>query len=225
VLDARIAQIVDGARADDYTLYLTEGPTFRDDIAVSKPYKGTRSGKKPFHFENLTAIMVGPYEAVVCRGIEADDQLALDALADPDNTVICSRDKDLKQLPVNVFSWELGKQPAFGPTRITQDGTLQLNGLKLTGTGFAFFCAQMLMGDTVDNIPGVPGCGPVKAYQRLEPFVEDGSEWLYQEVEATYRQLGEGWEDYMLEQGRLLWMTRRLNPDGTPELWERGMIE
>ena len=34
---------------------------------------------------------------------------------------------------------------------------------------------------------------------------------------------GADWEEELLEQGRLCWMTRRLHEDGSPVLWEIGM--
>jgi len=37
----RIASIQEATGSDEYCLYLTEGHTFRYDIATTKPYKGT----------------------------------------------------------------------------------------------------------------------------------------------------------------------------------------
>src|SRR3546814_6469533 len=38
-------------------LYMTEGRTFRYDIAKRKPYKAQRVEKKPWHFNNLTVYL------------------------------------------------------------------------------------------------------------------------------------------------------------------------
>ena len=228
----RIASIQEVTNSGSYCLYLTEGHTFRYDIAKTKPYKGTRKENKPWHFDNLTAYMQGALECHTVTHIEADDALAIDALQDVENTIICTRDKDLRQVPVNVYSWELGRQPSFGPAIIDKVGSIELIDGKLKGTGFAFFCAQMLMGDGVDNIPGVPKVGPVKAYEILAPILQmeiyDEIKFhLLDEVQYSYQEYyGDEWEERMLEQGQLLWIVRRLNAmDGTPELWERGKTE
>lgn len=238
----RIAFIQEATGSDSYCLYLTEGKTFRYDIATTKPYKGTRKENKPWHFDNLTAYMQGVLPCKTVSYIEADDALSIEAIKDTEHTVICTRDKDLRQVPVNVYSWELGRQAAFGPVLVSDPGWLELYDAggkgKLRGTGFAFFCAQMLMGDTVDNIPGVPKVGPVKAYEMLSPIMNIETyghlvESLMFTVEDVYKEyftddlgmLSPNWEDYLIEQGQLLWVVRKLNDDGSPIIWQRGMSE
>ena len=81
-----------------------------------------------------------------------------------------------------------------------------------------FFFSQLLTGDKVDSIPGLEGVGPVKAYELIKDCK------TYQEaLKTVYKAYKEkfGMRGYaeMLEQGRLLWMTRKLRPDGSPVLW------
>lgn len=209
--------------------YITKGESFRDQIARRREYKATRIENKPYHYNNLTAYMVGPLQAIVCRGIEADDALAIEHTKDPMGTIICSRDKDLRQVPGMLYSWEIGKQPEFGPANIDKVGSLTLTKAgkvnKLTGTGLSFFYAQCLMGDVVDNVPGLPKWGPVAAYKLLNEH--DSAEGLFDEVCTAFRETygKDTWEAELLEQGQLLWMCRRYNPDGTPELWQLGQEE
>ncbi len=233
MLDTKLANILAISESDEYTLYLTEGRTFRDNIAVTKPYKGTRKPNKPYHFDNITAYMKGVMDHEVVTGIEADDAMAIESTLRPQDTVICSRDKDLRQVPGRIYSWELGKQPSFGPKVISTIGSIQLsdNRKKVTGDGFTFFCAQLLMGDGVDNIPGLAGCGPVRAYDLLassfkcESDVAISEELLFR-VSLAYKETFEDdWEIDLLEQGQLLWIVRRLNEDGTPELWYPGLYK
>ena len=80
----------------------------------------------------------------------------------------------------------------------------------------SFFYLQCLTGDGVDNIPGCPGIGPKKAYailKDLEPHE------MYDAVLNTYIEKGCD-ETLLLEQGRLLWMTRELTETGEPVLWQ-----
>lgn len=228
ILHQRLDHICKQLEVDqEPVIYLTEGNTFRFDIAKSKPYKGTRVDKKPWHYKNLTVYIRDVLNSIVVTGIEADDAIAIDHVNDP-NSIICSRDKDLRQVPGWFYSWELGWQPSFGPENITKAGSLMLSDdgkNKLTGTGLAFFYAQIIMGDGVDNIPGLPGWGPVAAYKLL---VDKAPEDMFLSVLTAYEENYVGnmpVEDYLLEQGRLCWMTRRLNEDGSPELWELGMEE
>lgn len=228
LLNQRIEQIVVNTESNDYTLYLTEGRTFRFDLAKRRPYKGTRVVNKPWHFNNLTVYMRDVLPTVVVQNIEADDAIAIEHCTSKEPTIICSRDKDLRQVPGMFYSWELGKQPSFGPIDVDPVGWIELSDdrKKVTGCGFAFFCAQMLMGDRVDNIPGVDGMGPVAVanllkgpYSPINPFVDllDAVEGAYQDC---YR---DDWEEELVEQGRLCWIVRRLNDDGSPQIWERGM--
>lgn len=203
-----------------------EAPTFRFDIAKTKPYKGTRKGTKPWHYSNIKAYILGCCNSLeVGDGLEADDMMAIIHTADPD-TIICSRDKDLKQVPGWLYSWELGRQAAFGPAKIEKLGHLELSEdkKKLSGTGLLFFYAQMLTGDTVDNIPGLPKCGPVAAYSILSN-PEDERSLLTRVTEAYEHHYGEGWQEKMIEQGQLCWIVRRFNNDGTPQVWYPGLEE
>ena len=237
MLELKLLNIVAEAGAQEYKIFVTEGKTFRFDIAKTKPYKGSRKENKPWHFQNLSAYMKDLLPTKVVTVIEADDALAIEHLDPSQETILCSRDKDLRQVPGNFYSWELGAQPSWGPVKIDKVGHLTLKKgkqPKLTGSGLAFFCAQCLMGDAVDNIPGLPGCGPVKAYEVLKPCLDnlrcDDQEYiqldLLSQVEELYEiQYGHEWVTNLMEQGQLLWMTRRLHEDGSPVLWELGMTE
>ncbi len=203
-------------------LFITEGRTFRYDIAKTKPYKGTRTSKKPWHFNNLSVYLKGVLNAEVCTTIEADDRMAIEHTASRGKTIICSRDKDLKQVPGWFMAWELGAQPQFGPIEICQDGNLSYNAdkNKLTGTGYSWFCAQTLMGDTTDNIPGLSGCGDKKANELLSDFNDP-----MEAVEIAYAQKygEEEGAKHLLEQAQLCWIVRRLKGDGSPEVWHPGL--
>lgn len=221
VFDGRIEDICKATGVRDYQLYITGSGNFREQVAVSAPYKGNRKEEKPFHYYNLKAYMEGHHKCTVVKGMEADDMMSIDQVASGDKYVICTRDKDLRQVPGWHYGWECGRQPEYKLRYVTDPGTLELSKdrKKVVGTGIKFFWAQMLTGDTVDNIPGLPGWGPVAAYDMLyDPALT--VEEMEERVSDAYRLYKpEGWEDYMLEQGRLLWMVRAINDDG-PVMWE-----
>jgi len=206
-------------------IFITEGHTFRYDLAKTKPYKGTRKDNKPWHYKNITLYMTDILGAEVVTGIEADDAMAIEQVASNNTAIICSRDKDLRQVPGWFYSWELGRQPGFGPELITQPGTLSLSDdrKKLYATGLAAFYGQVLTGDRVDNIPGLDKCGPVAAFDRLIRDSHDGERLADNMLDIVREEYDD--DDYLLEQGRLCWMVRRLNEDGSPQLWEIGMEE
>jgi len=207
-------------------LFFTGKGNFRNDILKDTVYKGTRHGKdKPYHYSGLLNHAKESYYFKLVDGLEADDLLCTfqqDRLGALD-TIICSRDKDLKIQPGMHYSWEVGGQPRFGPTRVSEIGTLRLRrgGKDLFGTGRRFFYAQCLMGDKTDNIPGVGGYGPVKAYKAL---VECKTMQELEDVvvEIYKKKFGDEWEDKLLQRARCLWMTRELNEDGSPVLWNLG---
>lgn len=236
LLDNKIANICAMVGATvPYQGYLTGRSNFREEIATLRPYKGTRSGDKPYHYHNLRAYMVGMLGAIVVDGMEADDAMSIDQTAHErtyhsmllsgkevgcTRTIICSRDKDLKQVPGWHYSWEMGNQPSFGPEFSTGYGWIKLSEKgKLTGMGDKFFLAQCIMGDRVDNIGGIPGSGDAKAFKLLTD-TETYDEGLAAVVEAYKGFYGEGWSIPLLENGQLLYMVRELDEEGNPIMWK-----
>lgn len=222
-LDNRIANIcaVVGATTEPI-LFLTGKANFRFDIAKRQPYK-ERASHKPFHFYNLTAYIKGKYDWRLTEGLEADDLMAIEqtkALREGRETIICTRDKDLRSVPGWQYGWELSNQPSFGPEFVKDVGAIRLSSDRksIKGTGLLFFYSQLLTGDRVDSIPGLDGCGPVKAFEILEG-VKTPTEALKRCYEAYKAKYGMSGYKEMLEQGRLLHMTRELRENGTPLLW------
>lgn len=226
LLDNRIGNIVaiaSTANGDtmiaEPILYLTGQGNFRYEIAKRTPYK-VRSGNKPWHFKNITAYLKAKYDVIVSEGMEADDLMALEQTRRPNETIICTRDKDLRQVPGWHYGWELGAQPQFGPMLVDTVGAIALSADRrsIKGYGGKFFYAQCLIGDAVDSIPGLGKCGPVRAFEILEHM--ETLDECFKAVKAAYKAAYEDdWEQELLEQGRLLWMTRELDKEGKPVMW------
>lgn len=191
--------------------HINFSPVFRYEIAKTRPYKGTRNNPKPFHFYNLITYMRAKYNVVVSTdGLEADDMMGIaQCSAFEDSTIICSRDKDLRMIPGWHFSWECGGQKAIGPNFTDRIGGLFKEGDKLLGYGLKFFYYQMLTGDPVDTVPGLPGIGPAKAFELLKDLRTE--EDIFKAVKNKYIEVmgKEIAKDYFLEQANLLWIKQK----------------
>lgn len=152
----------------DYSIYLspedvTKG--YRYKAATTAGYKQNRKGEKPVHLKELRRFMVNELMAVIAPDdLEADDLLGMAA----GTAMVCSIDKDLLMVP--GVHYNLNNQSIV---KSVQPGNLELTvgpagKKKLKGCAFAWFCAQMILGDSVDNIKGIPGMGDVAAYNLLK---------------------------------------------------------
>ena len=171
--------------------YLTGSGNFRKDLATIKVYKGQRP-PKPEHLPATRDQLVERWGAEVVDGQEADDAIGIKATGLQGDCVIVSVDKDLLMIPGTHYNFV--KQ---GWTKVDQE------------QGDYFFYKQLLTGDQVDNIQGVPGIGPKKAekaYQECTTVQE-----MYQKALEMYK----GDADALLENARLLWLRRY---EG--EMWE-----
>lgn len=235
VFDSKVEDILRHTDAGEFTLYLSGPENFRTSIAKTKPYKGTRKQEKPWHYENLRTYIQSLGNSVLTDGIEADDAICIEQtkrLAQAD-TIICTRDKDLRICPGYHFGWEHGNQPEFFPQWVEKRGVLTLvettsgKGIiskEIKGTGLLFFYSQLITGDSTDNIPGLPKGGPVLAYELLKNCEEEVD--MFNAVRTAYEIWGRKNEipiaqvrEYLIEQAQLLWMIQELDDEGKPVMW------
>lgn len=105
---------------------------------------------------------------------EADDLMIIHAHELGANGIVCSGDKDLRLTPGPWWDNERGKLDII-PDRyghLYWDGDAPSNA-RCKGRGTKFFWAQMLMGDSADNVKGITLfdgklCGAAKAYELLK---------------------------------------------------------
>ncbi|QDP53351.1 MAG: putative ribonuclease H [Prokaryotic dsDNA virus sp.] len=241
LIDRKIEEICHAVGATEPPLlFLTGKGNFREGISTVKPYKGNRKQPKPYHYLNVRAYLES-LGAITVEGMEADDALAIAQTEDWNSTwkvanglepepkdrscfktVIVTRDKDLRQVAGWHYGWEHGAQPEFPLQFVDELGDIELidkTPKEIKGTGLKFFYSQLITGDTVDNIPGLPRKGAVYAYKILKECDDEGS--MFKAVREAYRQVydDEG-DERLLEQGRLLWMVRELDAEGEPKMWE-----
>ena len=237
LLELSMMNICASVRATEAPLvFLSTDKNFRYQLAKTKPYKGNRKDIiRPFHYDNIRAWMPMRWETIICDGYEADDGLAMyQTQAEENTTIICSRDKDLRQVPGWHYTWGRGGQVAEGPTLVEEFGHIRLyerivmpispdkkayKAYKLRGDGLKFFYAQCLMGDVVDNIPGCKGVADKGAFELLSEC--NSEEECHKVVLDAYNNIwGENGKDVLLEQARLLWLVRGRNDDETLTMWE-----
>ncbi len=154
VTDSIIEGIMETLQEDVGLVYITGEGNFRDEIAVTKPYKGNRKADKPEFYNEIRQYLLKEHEAILCNGEEADDSIAIAATQNPDS-IIASIDKDFDQVPGWHYNFVKNKK-----YYVTEEEAL-LN-----------FYMQFLVGDVIDNIEGVRGIGPVKARKLLEDKTE-----------------------------------------------------
>lgn len=138
------------AKRSDVVMILSGVGNFRHKIATRAEYKGNRVGaERPKNYNAVREHLITEWKAIVTAGEEADDRLGIEMTRDA-NSVCCSIDKDLKQLPGWHFNFHTSELVAISGRQA------DLN-----------FFGQVLSGDAVDNVPGLKGIGVVKSAKAL----------------------------------------------------------
>jgi len=214
----------------------------REQFASVKPYQENRADRDPIKTERVRQLrtMLGNYKTpeitpVVNVFQEADDSLSQMQLArrkelGNNSSIIMSGDKDLWMVEGLHCDPETGRVynvKGYGSTSYKEVGNVKP---KLIGTGTSWFWHQMIMGDTADNIPGLPkltgrlankylptktynpnrkalACGEAKAVAMLNGVTNDydAMKIVTEAYSDFYR---DGWQYMFLEQAFLLWMRR-----------------
>lgn len=218
---ARARDMLEGMLAE---LGATEYRSFISDSAnnyrlkIFPEYKANRVQPKPKHYQLIKDYIYSDWGGELAVDQEADDALGIEqskCFAENYESVICSIDKDLHQIP--------GKHYNFVKKEMKE--VTEAEGIK-------FFYQQLLTGDVVDNIKGCPGIGAVKSAKLLslvdEQFLKDNylehtiEEAYYKVVKTAYKVAfdklfeisDDELEELIITTGQLLWI-RRL-PD---QLW------
>lgn len=213
-IQGRIDKIMEETGADEYQLYITsdDKSNFRYSLATIKPYKGHRKQDKPYWYNHIRNFLVDFRGAIEVFGQEADDAISIEQFNN-EGTIICSRDKDLKNTPGWHYEWGVSGKPSK-TFFVTEIEALR-----------NFYC-QLLTGDSTDNIPGLFGVG---SSSKLLEHVSDCSveRDMFCIARREYeKRFGSYWKAFLLENGRLLWMRREENQMWSwPEEWENVSSE
>ncbi len=167
-------KILDEEKPDYLTIaFDVHQPTFRHEMYAE--YKGTRKGmpeelreQVPLLKEVLQAMKISILEK---GGYEADDilgTLAVKAEKEGYQVSLVSGDRDLLQLATEAIRIRIPKTKKGG-TEIENYNTNDV--VETYGvTPIEFIDMKALMGDTSDNIPGVPGIGEKTASKIISTF-------------------------------------------------------
>ncbi|MFT5043889.1 MAG: DNA polymerase-1 [Porticoccaceae bacterium] len=166
------------------------GKTFRDDIYAE--YKANRASMpddmrtqiKPLY----SVVEKMGFPLVIIEGVEADDvigTLSVQATAAGLNTVISTGDKDMAQL-VNEHVTLVN---TMNNTIMDVQGVVDKFGVKPS----QIIDYLTLVGDTSDNIPGVPSCGPKTAVKWLA--VHETLEGVIENADSVKGKIGEKLRD------------------------------
>lgn len=219
----------------------------RNEMATVKEYQGKRDDNRDpalkARVHELRSMLANHKtdvtKPVVNLFVEADDSLTqhqtkLIAEGKRNLTVIMSGDKDLwmvEGLHCDGTTGRMWDVKGYGKTEYREVGNVKP---KLVGEGTSWFWHQMIMGDTADNIPGLPflsgrlaniylptkgkanpkrpqiACGEAKAVAMLTGVSSDSE--AYRRVYEAYRDYyGISAEEMFYEQAFLLWMRRTNN--------------
>jgi 5'-3' exonuclease len=178
--------VFDNLKCDDYKAYITGKTNFRNDIAVTEPYKGNRKdAKRPVHYQAIRHHLQR-LGAELVEGSEADDAVATEATKT--GGWIVSIDKDLDQ----VAGWH------YNFVKHIEYYVTEEEGLRNLFT-------QVLTGDRTDNIIGLKGIGPKKAEKLLQDCKTERE--YYDACLKAY----DGNQLRVDENLQLLWLRRTVN--------------
>jgi 5'-3' exonuclease len=202
-------------------------------------YKSSRVGKKRPPSEKFTRdYLLEHHGAIVIQGAEVDDalgieQIRLSQITDEDS-IIFTNDKDLDMIPGWHCDLDFQRKIKYKDTiqirkaykrqeiyEVKDPGFLSLrknNGKNvLTGAGHLWFCAQMLIGDSADCIPGLSKLantglrfGPVAAFNTLKESktYEQGIKKAYHMYIKSIPRDNKDIRRAFIRNAKLLWIKR-----------------
>ena len=162
---------------DDSILFFSDSVNFRKSIDPA--YKGHRNRKKPCGYKRVINKLKEEYHVVIMPTLEADDALGIYATKEPGQHIICSPDKDMRQIPGELYDF------TQEVSTITPEGGMQWHFI------------QTLAGDQTDGYAGVPSIGVKRAAALFE---KDGYTWETVVKAFAEKDLG---EDVALMNARL----------------------
>lgn len=152
--DNMMQEIIETTESSSYKGFISGANNFR--FQIYPEYKANRRDMvRPVHLQPVQEFLIQEWRCKVTNGYEADDALGMEQGGD---TIICSIDKDLRQIPGKHYNIVTKQQEV-----VTELG------------GKFNFYLQLILGDRSDNIMGYDG----KARQTIPKFLQNDVDLLY----------------------------------------------
>jgi 5'-3' exonuclease len=167
--------------ATDTTMFVAFYTSKNNFRAKDTTYKANRDKSTiPSCYPLVKNYLKEKYHVYSIEGVESDDA-CFSYQTQSTNTIICSTDKDLLQAPGEHYNFNSKKI-----TTVTAPGNIKrLKNGKVKASGDYMLWFQMITGDSVDNIQGIKGKGPVTAYKLLK---DKKPEELADTVKSLYKE-------------------------------------
>lgn len=201
-IDKLLTGILEANFTDEYVIAVGGPNNFRQLLYPEYKNSSTRSGvrnNKPVWFDELKDYLISKENVVLTDGYEADDLLRIWAIECQNNGkdyVVCSIDKDLDCIEGKHFVNIHSTKGAHSYTITKEEANY-------------FYWIQVLMGDNIDNIPGIKGCGPKSARKILDAV--DPEDYEKAVCKAYYKAYKDDGYEHMLLNGRLIHIWRTMN--------------
>jgi len=199
-LDKLLNDMIESVFADDWAMAVGGPTNFRKEIHPDYKINSARTtvqNNKPSWFPKLHQYLGDREGAVFSDNCEADDLIRIwsnECKRTDKEYIICSIDKDLDCIDgwhfVNIHSSKGAHTYKIEPEYAEW-----------------FYWYQLLMGDNVDNIPGIKGCGPKTAKKILEGY-STREEYEAAVCRAYHKAYGDEGYEQMIFNGRLLHIWR-----------------
>jgi 5'-3' exonuclease len=194
IIHTTLKNIATDTGIENMRIYISGKDNFRYKVAKTKPYKGNRATMVAPQFLNYCKeFLIKEYKAVRVHGYEADDGIATDMTQN--NAIHCGIDKDMLQIAGLHYNYVKLEWYEVTP----EDAIINLY-------------RQILMGDTSDNIPGLPRVGAKTAEGVIADHrtaVEDAL--LYYETVCADKLPEVDFKEYFKEQSSLITMVKNVD--------------
>jgi len=199
-VDELVQRILHETAAPDFQVFLTGSNNFR--FTYNPEYKANRKDvPKPQWLEQCREYLVTKWNAEVSDGCEADDLMSIAQTRNPDQTIICTIDKDLLQVPGDHYNFVKQEFQIITPL-----------------TGRYNFYWQFIMGDKADNIFGFDGLARSTVPKKMEWMVSELQEACMKGEKDAFEWVR---EQYNSDDERLLMNGICLHMQRYPEqIWE-----
>lgn len=185
-------EIKQDTACDEYSLHVSYGGNFRKQIDQQfTEYKGKRK-EKPDNYIECKEHIAKNHNPISVPLFEADDTASVEAtkyMKDGQLYMLITLDKDWKLMGGLYYN-------------------VLYNNLSAVSTkeGIEFFHEQLLTGDSVDNVPGIEGIGPVKAKRILKDKTLDKQ---FESIINTYKKhYPDDYENRLTIMGKMLYLVK-----------------